>query len=213
MNKQAQTPKPTITSLAEATCTAIVGAYRRELAKLAVEEAGRLGDLYVVPAKIAMDTGRWTWPAIASRMPNTSVHVDVKEERTDVSQWQSVPNGKLRVVTGDYGDRKNYPQRKDGSFDFEKIGAWLVQDMRRMAERREAQAVREGSADMLANLRAELGLRELGGKCRLYASGDAEAPVHIDFSLSQNVSADKAREIVNALKALGLILPSEVTKE
>lgn len=47
--------------------------------------------------------------------------IDVKTERETGSSWRRNANGKIRITIGEYGERKSFPQKADGTFNFDKI--------------------------------------------------------------------------------------------
>lgn len=73
---------------------------------------------------------------------------DIKEEHTQISSWRSKPNGKARFGYGYYGERKSYPQRKDGSFNYVDIAQQMIHGM----DRAHARAVKEQTAASNRNL-------------------------------------------------------------
>lgn len=64
----------------------------------------------------------------------TSVPLNLETAHTSTSSWHSRENG-FKFVVGNYGNKSTYPQKKDGSFNYEKIAStWIEKTKAKMAE-------------------------------------------------------------------------------
>jgi hypothetical protein len=128
---------------------------------------------------------------------NCANWIDYVEEREHHSSYRSRPSGKLRLSIGAWGDRASYPQRKDGSFSYDKIAVVL----RGMASRKKVEAAMEAAraanANSVAALQQELNLPDYSGV--VAASSNPEKPVLVDLS---RVSSAKLNMTVDAARAL-----------
>ena len=121
---------------------------------------------------------------------------------------RSVETDRYRIVTGSYGNKSQYPQKKDGSFSWNKIG----DDMIRYAERKVSEskllAVQTSNKNGVAELKAEFGLTDWNSEydsvLKISASANTEKPVHVKIDFKKNMTADEVRHLRNALKILGL---------
>lgn len=82
---------------------------------------------------------------------------DVKEEHTNYSKWRSKPNGKQRFSVGFYGDRKSFPQRKDGSFNYEEIAQMLIRGLDRQHTRQAKEQMAISNRHMTERVREKVG--------------------------------------------------------
>ena len=132
--------------------------------------------------------------------------IDFVEERTSYSTWRSKPNGKTRLTVGDFGDRKSYPQRKDGGYNYEDIAATLCHYAAKKIANDLALANRQRNTAEAAVIRKEFNLPEYHGLVNPSASKGAM--VLLDFSKISpaTVSPAKAREVLAALRVLGIKL-------
>lgn len=120
--------------------------------------------------------------------------------------WRCTPNGKLRVIVGGYGDKRQFPQRKDGSHDYTAIAdlihshALRAKHIKAMAERR------EGNKEAVEAICEELGLSKYSPVLEVRPSAEPSRPFAIKVEFSATVDANKLREVHAALKALGVDL-------
>ena len=138
----------------------------------------------------------------------TSLFVEVKEEwGGGTSFWISQKRtGKLRVTVGDYGDRKSFPQRKDGSFNYGEIALLLVNRAGRKLMDQRMERNRISNRDAAKQLGDELGLNDWSGTMTVAAASTGAAkPVFVKVKIEQAMSEEAARELHASLLALGYL--------
>ena len=137
----------------------------------------------------------------------TSWFMEVKEEWSGASVWISQKRtGKLRVTVGEYGDRKSFPQRKDGSFNYGEIALLLVNRAGRKLMDQRMERNRISNRDAAKQLGDELGLNDWSGIMTVAAASTGAAkPVFVKVKIEQAMSEAEARELHAALLALGYI--------
>jgi len=112
-------------------------------------------------------------------------------------------NRKDRIVVGNYGDRTSYPQRKDGTYNYDAISTKLVGYAERRIQENAARRRTASNAVTVSELRNELGLHEYYGTMTVSASPSVEAPVYVKLKIERAMSVEKARALAEALKAIG----------
>ena len=134
---------------------------------------------------------------------NVSYYIDIKEEYTS-STWRAHPTGRLRVAIGNYGNRTSYPSRKDGSFNYEAMANGLVNAALTRKAMEKAQKFQSANEQVADQLRAELGIKRYWNAVSFDGSTEEVNPIKIKFNLDRAVTKERAIEIYNGLKALGL---------
>lgn len=137
---------------------------------------------------------------------NCSTQLTFVDERTSVSSWRSRPNGKLRLTVGTFGERKSYPQRKDGSFNYADIASTLRGCASRKAAADKAQLMRRNNAHIATDIAGEFNLTQYSSL--VVPSSAAPGNVTINFKEinSHTMTPDKARKVLQALRDLGIKL-------
>ena len=82
---------------------------------------------------------------------------DIRAEHTNISKWHSKPNGKARFAYGYYGERKSYPQRKDGSFNYADIAQQMIWGLDRAHARRVKEQTAASNRSMTERVREKVG--------------------------------------------------------
>lgn len=143
---------------------------------------------------------------IVMRGQKLGTDTSFSEEKTRISKWRSKGNGRLRCAVGDYGERQSFPQRKDGTFNYESIAITLRNlAYRRWARAKAEQAERDNKNAVMA-VRKHVGLKADGYSYNITASAVTEKPVNIKFSFDRSMTQEEAIKLADALKALGIIL-------
>ena len=138
---------------------------------------------------------------------DVTYYIEFKSEYTEISRWRSKPTGKMRISVGDYGSRTSFPQKKDGSHNYEEIARRLAMIARNKNAAAKADALRQANSAGLATLKAELFPNDKNGYCNVIAgSVDAQAPVLFKFDIYHNMSPDQARTLAAAMRAAGIKL-------
>lgn len=82
---------------------------------------------------------------------------DIKAEHTNYSAWRSKPNGKSRFAVGYYGDRKSFPQRKDGTFNYPEIAQMMIHSMDRLHARQAKERMANSNRELTERIREKVG--------------------------------------------------------
>lgn len=138
---------------------------------------------------------------------NMDMHVSVEEERSHRGSYFSQPNGKWRIAVegSPHGDsRRNFPQRKNGTHNYEDIAIALVAKAERMAAERAAVNVQNGNKAVVDVLAAELGVEKYG-PVSIGASSNPDRPVRFVTKIEANMTVAQARGLYAALKTAGLV--------
>lgn len=131
--------------------------------------------------------------------------LEFSEERTKVSSWKTRPNGKVRITVGQWGERRSFPQRKDGTHNYEEIASELVAYAAKRNAVDAASKLYEQNKPLAKALREELGLSEYYGPMKIEPSSNKADRVAVKIEVNATMSPAKARETYAALKALGII--------
>ena len=156
---------------------------------------------------VRFDTGvdRFGMPYALPRLYVDGVDVtnqiDLVERREHISSWRSKATGKFNVTVGDYGARKTFPERKNGSHNYQAIGAELISYAARVNRRKAAERQTRSNETAVADIRAEFGLKNYGA---VQASSDPEKPIKFKWSVDRAMTADETRRLMKALGELGL---------
>lgn len=94
-------------------------------------------------------------PSISSKIPYC--RVDIKQE-SHGSGFFSKPTGKLRINVGDCGNNVGFPQKKDGSFSFDKIAERMKTLHSNAIVRQKDTAERQAKMDANTGLAQQLNL-------------------------------------------------------
>lgn len=128
------------------------------------------------------------------------------EERARISSWRSKPNGKLRLTVGDFGDRKSYPQKKDGTHNYYSIAVTLRGYAHRRLAEQKAQVNRVRNNQAATDIANEFNLPQY--HALVVPSAHVVGNVMIDFSKlnAHTMNPDKARKLLQALRDFGIKL-------
>lgn len=133
--------------------------------------------------------------------------IDRKSERTSISRWHSRPTGRMRVVVGDYGSRKSFPQKKDGTHNYEEIALLLTAIANKKNTATKLDAQRRANSAGLRALKAELFPNDPKGYCDVVTPSESpSAPVRFRFAIDHAMSPDRARALAAAIRAAGIKL-------
>lgn len=136
---------------------------------------------------------------------NASWRLSIDTEYERGSRWSARPTGKLRVVVGDFGDRTSYPQRKDGTHNYDAIADKLLAHANAVLARQSAEQVKRTNTVIAERLVQELGLPAYGSGVTIEATTNPAAPIAFKFSTSGAISVERATALVAALRAAGLV--------
>ena len=142
-----------------------------------------------------------------SQLP--SIHVKLEREASS-SRWRSgIPNGKMRAVVGEYGDKVTYPQRKDGSLNYAKIAEEAIKRLLSreafLYERHKMENTKARNAAVVRAFNEERGLMEYYGSFRVSASAVKDKPAMVKVDIQQAMTFDEAAKLHAALLQLGYV--------
>jgi hypothetical protein len=138
-----------------------------------------------------------------SRVNGVWIGIECCEE-AHAGSWRYTKNGKLRFIVGNYGDKVQFPQTKDGGFNFDKIVEAVANRIKQHHYRAEcaakAASKREQADVECSQLRATHGLKEYSGKVRV-----TPCDYGIELVVSKGITKEQADAMLAAAKACGLI--------
>lgn len=136
------------------------------------------------------------------------ISIEERYERGS-SSWRSGPFIGWKIVIGGYGDKSSFPQKKNDSFSWDKIALeFWGRIARKMAEQNTRQKIEVASLagkPIAEEIRKEFELSEYGGTT-VNANVNKVGTVQLQVSLNIQLTPERAREILTALKAVGVKL-------
>lgn len=147
------------------------------------------------------ETGQITWDGV-----KLVWLVDIQEVHAGAKWW---PTGKLKVTVGEYGNRTTYPQRKDGTFAYDKMAIKLAEIVSRRRRQEKARSQGAINSQVVKELKESLGLESYGSEFQY--TDDPARPVQVEFKRSMSV--DQAKAVYKALRALGIQIGYPKKKE
>lgn len=132
--------------------------------------------------------------------------VDIVEERAAAGRSYmrgGYKTGKIRLSVGDYGSKQSYPQRKDGTHNYEAIAGRLIAHVEKQLLKDEAEAQRKRNESAAARVRDRFGMSTYD-YAKVEASQSPTAPVHLKYAIAGSFTEERAIEIIEALKSVGL---------
>ena len=133
------------------------------------------------------------------------VPLDFVEERTRISSFRSEKNGKLRISYGHHGAKTSFPQRKDGTFNFEVIAQHIKDHVEHNRVVKQTQAIKAGNEDLAARINKQLKTRSYDSTFRLNASAVVERPVFVTCEIKRTMTPAQAMALFQALHMIGLV--------
>lgn len=128
--------------------------------------------------------------------------LSIQDEQTHLSSWRSKANGRKRIAVGDYGSRKSYPQRKDGTHNYDAIAAQLKADVSARQARDRMYAARNTNDKIVRKFCEEHGVREFGTPS-FQASADPSKPIRVKMEVA--VTEERAAELIALLRSGGFM--------
>lgn len=159
---------------------------------------------YVVePSYPNFDRKQWSCPTIKISGIKY-LHLVVDEERKHISRWRSETTGKFRIKLGDYGNRRSFPQRKDGSHNYEEIVRLIADQIEKDKAAALAKSTAELNRESTNILRNDLGLSEYG--ClKLKPSSSEAGKVLVTLEVKASMDDHQIRKLVEALREVGVL--------
>lgn len=156
----------------------------------------------------------WSRPALKIEGFNGSIYLKIDQERTHHSnhhsKWRSSPvAGKWRIAYGDYGSTISFPQRKDGTHNYERIAELIIDDVARIKARQQKEATQAANKSGVEALRNKLGLEKYYGVMQLTPSAVEEKPFFVKVDIQSSMTAEQVIKLHEALVAAGIIHKKE----
>ena len=138
---------------------------------------------------------------------NCSLSIERAYAASSRYSFRSQPVG-WKVIVGQYGDRKSYPQKKDGTFSYAKIAEEVASRLsvrKAAAERQRKEANLSNANDaIVATLKEAFKLRDYGS-VRLYPSKYQEERVVVKVAIDKPMTLEQATALLEALDTLNLL--------
>jgi hypothetical protein len=122
------------------------------------------------------------------------------KERYTSSTWRSRPTGTYQFTVGDWGDRKVFPQRKDGTFSYAKLAEQMLHQVQVVKVRQELRDAQENNKLFAAAIREEFGIDHWSSM--VTPSQADQKPIHLRVSINRAVTTERAREILTILATI-----------
>lgn len=153
----------------------------------------------------------WTKPTIEFFVNGKRVYGSGVEfnEQINGTGYFAKASGKYRVTVGAYGDRQSFPERKDGSYNYDSIADKLMVLINAEVADQQRAVIRDSNADALAALRAKHGLDQYDTKVTTthhhkYGSGEMVSPegqVFVKLGV-QTLTFEQADKLLTFMKDL-----------
>lgn len=124
-------------------------------------------------------------------------------ERTSVSPWRSKPTGKLRCSVMTDGKTQSFPQRKDGTFNYDEIARRLRQFVDQQKHHNNEEATRLHNRQMTEKFIDEVNLNAFGG-VRVCPAAVADK-LEVEVKFTRNLSPEAAADLIAFLRDRKLI--------
>lgn len=130
--------------------------------------------------------------------------INIREEYSSSTyRWSYRKTGKLRLNVGDYGNTKSLPQKKDGSFSYDKAADVLVGIAMRQYREKVAERTRQNNKAIAEQFKNDTGMTYLWA---FDASNDSTKPIHFNKQIDKNLTVEEATKLFNVLKELGIVV-------
>lgn len=134
--------------------------------------------------------------------------ISFEKQWTNVSAWRSKPTGKMKFVIGDFGERRTYPERKDGTFNYVDIAGrlCLYADRKNSQLRMERQRKQNASEVIDVTMRIFPDPERSKYQDVILASADPDKPVFFKFKIERAMTAEQAEKLAAAIRSVGIKL-------
>lgn len=117
------------------------------------------------------------------------------------SGWNRYSTGKWSVTVGEYRSKTRFPERRDGTHNYQKVAELLLAIADRRLQDKEVMDREEQNRQVVTDeVAATLG--PLSSCIR--PSADPERPVRISFNLDRCLTVEQARQLAAALESIGI---------
>lgn len=118
----------------------------------------------VVQESRKLPDGNWSSPNLGILLNDKAVRLGMSisfdAERSGGSAWRRRSTGRMRCSVGAFGDRQSFPERKDGTFSYDKIALKLLGAVYAAIREAELAVQKKSNAQSVAALRAKFKLSE-----------------------------------------------------
>lgn len=139
---------------------------------------------------------------------DVSWNVSIEKQRSSaVGRKYTIETGKMRIIVGDYGKRKSYPERKGGLHNYQQIAASLYLYACERIQTEKNNRNRSDNKNLVTALALELGDKYGSGYCGnmvLTPSSVLDKPVQVVVNFKRAMRPDEVRDLHEALVKLGL---------
>lgn len=136
---------------------------------------------------------------------NVGYYLDLSFERSHISSWRSTETNKVRVTVGDYGNRRTFPQRKDGTHNYADIADTLIGYAERQNTKEALAAQRKRNESPVEKFnKAHDSKYGSYGPMQVDASSDYDKPLFVEVNIQRSMTVEEAEKLLEALTALGL---------
>ncbi len=180
-----------------------------ELLPYYVEIAKALSDIEGFRATVV--EGELQFRVVSQGYVYTNLHYylsfETRYERSHAWRGLDKPKG-VSCTVGQYGERKTFPQKKDGTFSYGKIADALVLYVRRAVSEAQTKAAKAQVADVVGDFCTKHGIREYYGNGAMKAEASsigAEKPLFVTVEIKRAMSVADAERLAEVLYGLGLM--------
>lgn len=133
------------------------------------------------------------------------LRLEIRSDLRHTSRFRSEPTGKVSVTYGEYGNRTRFPQRKDGTHNYEEIAKLISYDIEQENQKNKMARAVDGNKAVVISLRNEFGMPEHSyGAMKIGASANPDKPVFITIEIKQAMTVADARKLHTALVNAGI---------
>lgn len=135
--------------------------------------------------------------------------LSITEERSRVTSFRSVANGKYRVTYGSHGSKNNFPQRKDGSFNYAAIAQLIKNDVARAEIKARQAAVQGKNKETTDRLAKHLDVVSYDSAYRLTPSSVEDKPCFVTIDIKRAMTPGQAMAIYQMLDTMGFVISNK----
>lgn len=141
---------------------------------------------------------------------DVTYHLDLNKrfKRSGLVGWRSskdVGQPRFTLSVGQYGKKTTLPQKKDGSFSWDKAAENLIGVAQRLKARATADANVQSNNDIAEEFRNEVPSLRWASGFRISPSTVVGHPIRVKIDMEFVATPERAREIREGLIALGLM--------
>lgn len=186
--------------------------------RIAFEKVAELARQNGMTAEVTQDDGTNQWGMPRLRLILDGIELKWRflavAEETSISAWRKEINGKIRLkIDGGPGNTLTLPERKDGTHDYGRALAACLPLLSQISAEKRREANRKAGLSSAQALMPILGAcassHELTNGMAVEPSPVSPDEVLVTFHWQQSVTPERAKEVAEALKALGIHTPND----